>query len=95
MAEPVVDAFEMIDVQHQADEAVLFAARTPQLLLESHLQVTAIVPAGQHIGETAAQKARAVQDVFDAIGSNQAQVLQEIAGMMPGKTIGIVAAEID
>ena len=54
MTERIVDGLEMIDVEHQAGDMRALTPRARQLLFKAHLQVTAIVPAGQYIGEAAA-----------------------------------------
>ena len=56
----VVDAFEVIDVQHEADQRRAIAPRARQFFLQPYAQVAAVVPARQHVGEAAAHADDAV-----------------------------------
>ena len=71
------------------------ATRASQFLAEPHGQVSAVVPAGEHIGETAAQQARPVDRVFDAKRGNDAKVGKEVVRMVARKSVHIAATEID
>ena len=95
MSPGVVDALEVIDIEHHADELAAVPACPGKLLLHARLQVSAVVPAGQHIGESAAPQPRPVHRIFDAEGRDHAEACKKVARVLRGKAIHVGAAEID
>ncbi|MNP75409.1 hypothetical protein D3C76_1724660 [compost metagenome] len=51
MAKLVVDALEVIDVEHDHRQVLIFALGTVQFDLDPLLEVTAVVDAGERIGD--------------------------------------------
>ena len=78
VAEAIVDLLEMIDVDHEAGERLAGTFGARQLFAQPVVEVAPVVPAGEEVGDPAAQQARAVHRVFEADGDDDAQVRQEI-----------------
>src|SRR5262249_33218597 len=53
VAVSIVDALEVIDVDHEARERAALAAAARKLLAQTALQMGAVVPAGQDVGQPA------------------------------------------
>ena len=68
--------------------------RAGEFFLQAHLQVTAVVPPGQNVGEARAQEPGTVHDVLDAVGGNDAEMRKEITGMPLRVAVGVVTAEV-
>ena len=89
----VVDALEVIDVDHQAGEGLVGALGARQLLAQARVQVAAVVEAGEEVGQPAAHQARAVHRVLDADGGDHAQVREEVARQLAREAERIQARE--
>ena len=89
----VVDALEVIDVDHQAHQRMPGALRARQLLAQPRVQVASVVKAGEKIGEAAAQQPRAVDRVLDAERRDEPEVRQEIARQLLGEAERVGARE--
>src|SRR5438045_8099416 len=89
----VVEALEVIDVDHQAHQRMPGALRARQLLAQPRVQVASVVKAGEKIGEAAAQQPRAVDRVLDAQRRDEPEVRQEIARQLLRETERVGARE--
>ncbi len=89
----VVDALEVVDVDHQAHDRLSGALRPRQLFAQARLQVAPIMETGEEIGEAAAQQARAIDGVLDADRRHQPQVRQEITRQLLGEAQRVDAGE--
>ena len=67
--------------------------RARQLFLQALLQIAAVVPSGQEIGDAGAQQARPVDGIFDADGGDRAQMREKIGAVVPREAGGVAAAE--
>ncbi len=85
----------MIDIQHQADDMLLVTPGASQLLVQPHLEVPAVVPAGQYVGKTAAQQPRPVDGVIDAGRRDDPEVCEKIDSVLARVSLRISAAEVD
>ena len=61
----IVDLLETVEIDQQTGEPRTLPLRSRQLLLESGMQIPAVVPAGQKIGQPAADQASPVHRVLD------------------------------
>ena len=92
VAEAIVDLLEVVDVDHEARQRLARALRSRELLAQAVVEIAAVVPAGEEIGDAAAHQARAIHRVFQADGDDDAQVREEIRGQVAGEAIRIAAA---
>ena len=87
----VVDALEVVDVHHQAGDGACLALSARELLLQALLQIAAVVPPGQEIGDARAQQPGPVDGVLDAHRGDRAQMREKVGAVMarePGRGPG-------
>src|SRR5579863_5213919 len=89
----VVHALEQIDVDHQAGHASAVPLRTRQLFLQSLLQIAAVVPAREEVGDAGSQQARTVDRILDTNRGYRTQMPQKIGSMVTREARRIAAAE--
>ena len=78
MTVAIVDLLEVIDVDHQASERGRLALAARELLVQTRLQVTSVVPTREHIREPAADQPRAVHRVLEGERGDHGEVMEEI-----------------
>jgi len=71
------------------------APRSRKFLMQAHLQIAAIVPTGQNIGEPTSQQARTIYCVINTIGCDHTEMSEEIRRMRARVSFCIAATEID
>src|SRR5690606_6680810 len=91
----VVDALEMIDVDHEAGQRLALAPAARELLAEAAREVAAIVPTRQRIREAAANEPRLVDGVLDREGRDRREVLEKIGRVLFREAIGAIAAHVE
>src|SRR5262249_21526520 len=91
----VVDALEPIDIDHEARDGDGTALRARQLLPQTLLQVTPVVPSGEEVSEAGAQQARAVDAVLQAYRGHRAHVRQKVGPVMTREAARLAAAEAE
>jgi hypothetical protein len=76
----IVDALEVIDVDHETHDRMFGALGARQLLAQPRLQITPVMKAGQEVREATAHEPRAVDGILDANGGDHTEMREEIAG---------------
>ena len=74
----IVDLLEAIEVDQQTREVRALPLRARQLLLEARVEITAVVPAGEEVRESAADQARPVDRVLDRERRDDTEVREKV-----------------
>jgi hypothetical protein len=89
----VIDALEVIDIDHQARNGLMIALRPCQLLAQPGVQIAAIVETGEKVGQAAAHQPGTIHGVLQADRGHDSQVSEEIGGQLPIEAEAIGARE--
>lgn len=89
----IINLLEVVGINEQAAQGVLVTQRPGDLFLESALKIAAVVQAGQGVGESGDHQMLPVGGVLQADGADGGQAVEEVAGVMAGEAVGIVAAK--
>ena len=82
VAEAIVDLLEVVHVDHQAGQRLAGALRAREFFAKAIVEIAAVVPAGEEVGDAAAHQARAIYRIFQADGNDDAQVREKIRGQV-------------
>src|SRR5512135_1980918 len=94
MAKIVIDALELVDIKEHACQRLLMASRPRYFFVASRLEVTAVIDAGQRVGQTGQFETLVVQRIFQADGKDRRQSFEEVGAAVRSKPVRIAASQI-